>query len=600
MINAKEENNIVKFDMSRDRLVDFALEKIENKEYTDALSLLNKCVDFYGPDEEIFEAYADIFETLELYPKALDVWFSYLSMYGGESADVDEEIYEGLSVDFMNLGLEMEALVYYKKMLDAASSNPFRDDSERVADFEISGVIENRRPQFRLVTDEENDKTGDAISEGLHSLKMNDPEGAIRALSNAEKNSPLYLHAANLTCLSYVLGGDLDKGEKECEKILKEYPDDIQILSTLAAIYTEKGETEKSKEIALRLCEREDCSPDALYKIATVACENGLDEQAKEKFLLLEEKMPYDKTLLYFLAVSEFRTGDIEGAKAHLRRLLAFYPDSCVAKEQLRKIILYEDEAKKDSKLTPPFIPYIYRLSDEERRERTTYLKGLKPSDIENPESGQIEKIEEYFNWCFDEYDGQDVELQHFAVYYAVKRGCDEIIAKILIKREVSYLIKVFAFYRLILRNRSFEFDYLLGDMFMTLNFNKIKLGRTQRNNFLESAAHLISEKSLFDTELIEKISRATEDIYDYAVNNNGYENIPQEDLMCAILYRAREDGEDKGFLALLREFNADMDGVLRLLPPVSGDGRESDSDAIISELMNELMKSATEEDAQK
>ena len=109
-------------------------------------------------------------------------------------------------------------------------------------------------------------------------------------------------------------------------------------LSTLAAAHLEKGEREKSRELALRLCKTKTKDEEERFKIATVCCENGLHEEAYERFAELEKEMPFDGRMLYFKGVSAFESGKIKEAIQTFEDLCAVYPDAAVVEYYLKWI----------------------------------------------------------------------------------------------------------------------------------------------------------------------------------------------------------------------------------------------------------------------
>ncbi len=115
MTRAKEDKKVLQFDMSRDRLVNYALDKLDEGAFYDALSMLNKCVGMYGPDEEIYEAYVDCYEQLDMYGPAINVWYAYLDDYC-DSVD-QSDVYEGLAVNYVNAGMDAEGFFYFKKLI---------------------------------------------------------------------------------------------------------------------------------------------------------------------------------------------------------------------------------------------------------------------------------------------------------------------------------------------------------------------------------------------------------------------------------------------------------------------------------------------------
>lgn len=569
MKNAKEKNKIIRFTISRERLMDSALEKASGGEYIEALSLLHKCARLYGADDEVLETYADIYEEIEVFSQAINIWFSYLNEFGGKSYATDEEVYEGLAVNYLNLGFEMESLIYYKKMIDCANLNPEKKEGKRVEDLHISEYLKQKqKPTLRLVYPEAKADYADDINESVRLLKGNDLDGAIERLQRVDKESDAYLSAGNLLAICYVLKGELQKGYELCKEVLSRFPEDVQTISTLAAVYTEMGEYDKSRQLAQELCERKTDSTESIYKIATVACENGLDAKAVEKFRILEGRMPYDKNVLYFLAVGEYKISDYVNSRKHFYKLLNLYPEAGVARENLSKMLSYEEELQNGNAVDKPEIPYVYRVSQKERDFRVEFLKGLKKKYVEELDDEDTnDRILEYFNWCFDEFDGQDLDLQHFALSVAGKIGFDDFIQTQFLRYEVADVVKLGCVYDLVMRNKPCAFGFVIGNIYIRFRLIKIPLGRKHRKLFLRVAADLISRYMPFIRKSPLSIAKATQRVYDHAVKRRNMEAIDEASLKCAV-YLLSDLAKDKDNVSkTVTDFGADIFKVTELLP---------------------------------
>ena len=123
-----------------------------------------------------------------------------------------------------------------------------------------------------------------------------------------------------------IIADRCDEAEAECREILRRNPDDVQALTTLAAVKTEQKRAEDGREIALRLVRLNVSDPDDIYKIATVCCENGLHEQAYLMFCKLGGEFSYDTTVLYFKAISAYNCGRTEDSLAAFEKLLTINP----------------------------------------------------------------------------------------------------------------------------------------------------------------------------------------------------------------------------------------------------------------------------------
>ena len=114
-------------DLSTDRLLDIASRHLEAHNFLDALRMLNKNAELNGNDAESYMMYAEIFDDMGLYERSVNFWFKYIDCAeeGVEFADA----YEGLAVDFLNMGEKGIAAFYYNQLLletDAELTDSYR------------------------------------------------------------------------------------------------------------------------------------------------------------------------------------------------------------------------------------------------------------------------------------------------------------------------------------------------------------------------------------------------------------------------------------------------------------------------------------------
>ena len=153
-----------------------------------------------------------------------------------------------------------------------------------------------------------------------------------------------------MQAVAELLEGNHLVAEQLCEEVLEEKKEDIQTLSTLAAIYLEQGRTAESKALAERLVKMPTSSTEETYKVATVCCENAMHEEAYTLFAQLEEKMPYDGRMLYFKGVSAAKSGRLEIAEKTLDKFCTLYPDAAVGRYYLKEIRKMLDGGKDTTK----------------------------------------------------------------------------------------------------------------------------------------------------------------------------------------------------------------------------------------------------------
>ena len=108
------DSKVKKIDFSRRRIASLADKFYNEGDYLSALRFAYKEFDLYGGDAEVYARLADIYEGMGLQGTAVNWWFRFLDI--AEDADLPE-VYEGLAVNFLNMGNESQSAYYYNKLI---------------------------------------------------------------------------------------------------------------------------------------------------------------------------------------------------------------------------------------------------------------------------------------------------------------------------------------------------------------------------------------------------------------------------------------------------------------------------------------------------
>lgn len=520
------EQKVLKFDFSRRRLRERAEKYYDEGNYLSALRFTYKEMSIYGGDGDTYTMLSDIYENMELYTSAVNCWFRFMDNCSGEDLP---DIYEGLAVNYLNMGNEAQSAFYYNKLMD--SDDTLTEENKA----EIAGAFaRERRSDFRFVYPPRFADYSKETETGARALKNGDCKKAITILSGVEKGSPAYATAREMQAVAYLLSERADKAEKICKELVEENPFDVQALATLAAVYTEQGRNDESREIALRLCEIKDAAPDELYKIATVCCENNLHELALEKFFELEKSLPYDGNMLYFKSVAAYKSGRIRLAIDAMETLCTIYPDAAVAEYYLKAMRRRLDSPAGEPE---PEITYFYRVPKEEREKRCrTLVKIGKCARADAELFGALALREGYFRWCFDEMDGMEHDLQYLAVVVAEHARADEFIREILLDCAVSDVLKIELLRLLFVRNEDNGFGVVICNIYRDLRISRIRIARKRHKKFVEAYAKTASKFAVINDVYGRKLHDMTEKLYRSFQSRECWELADNsDDLACAI-----------------------------------------------------------------
>lgn len=550
------DEKVLKFDYSKGRLRERAEKYYDEGNYISALRFAHKEVSLYGGDGDTFTLLSDIYENMELYASAVNCWFRFMDNCAGSDLP---DIYEGLAVNYLNMGNEMQSAFYYNKLIDADTTLTLENKMEIVNAFALE-----KKSNLRFVYPPKFVDYSKETEAGSRALKRGDCQKAISHLSQVEKGSRSYATAREMQAVAYLLSENSAEAEKICLELIELNPDDIQALATLAAIYVEQGRHEESKEIAIKLCEREDVSPDEIYKIGTVCCENGMHEQALEKFTELEKVLPYDGNMLYFKAISAYKSGKTELAIQTLERLCTIYPDAAVADYYLKEMRRRLD----DPSLPEPETTYFYRIPQEEREMRCRALVKIGKYPKADAELfGALAFREGYFRWCFDEMDGMEHDLQYLALVVAAHAHVDEFIRDVLLDCEVSDVLKIELMRLLYARNEENCFGVVICNIYREIPVRRISIGTKRHKKFITAYSKTASKFSIIDEGYSLKIHMVTEKMYRLFTEKNCWELADNVDsLACAIYLMSglREIGRDAKTVA--PAFDADPETVRKIM----------------------------------
>ena len=536
-----KERKTKKIDFSHKRLGAQADKYYNEGRYLSALRLAYRQYELYGGDGDVYTRLADIYEGMGLHASANSWWYKFLDIASEEDLP---DIYEGLAVNYLNMGQDSASAYYYNRLIDVD------DQLSNESKMEIIGAFaKDKRAGFRFVYPPKIADYTKEVDYGSRALKAGDTKRAINILSRVEKGSKEYAEAKEMQAVAYLLDGDVQNAKDACQEILQENPDDIRTQATLAAVYLEEGKNEESLAIAWKLYAQKQDSVDDLYKVATVCCENGLHEQAYEKFCALEEKIPFEGRMLYFKAVSAYKCGRIEEAEKAFDMLCTVYPDAEVAKYYLKALRLRGEEDAPSMEE----INYFYHIPQAEREARCRYLVHMgRCSKDEAPIFGLIASHDRYFQWCFDEMDGTDHDLQYLAIVSAEHVGADDFLREIMLDADVADVLKVETLRLLYMRNEETEMGVVLCHIYRKLLLLPIKLGRKRRKKFLEAYAKVASKFVVVSDRHGLRIQQSAEKLYRALERYNALDLMDNsDDCACAI------------FLASgLKELGADVDKI--------------------------------------
>lgn len=546
------EKKTQKIDVSRGRIAKLADKYYNEGKYIPALRLAHRELQEFGGDPDVFARLCDIYEGMGLQGSAINYWFRFLDIAAEEDLP---DVYEGLAINFLGIGNERQSAYYYEKLIDADETIP----NEMKMDV-AQAFAQDKRAGYRFVYPPKLADYSREINSGSKALKAGDSKRAIEIFGQVAKGSKQYASAKEMQAVAYLLEGNPDEAEKACLELLEENPNEVKVLATLAAVYLEQGRTDESRALAEKLSALPLEDTDDLYKVATVCCENGLHEEAYQKFVELDKKMPYDGRMMYFRAVSAYNSGHLKECERAFDELCAIYPDAEVAKYYLRAVRDYIEKKESGEEVTPPELIYFYHLPQEEREERCRALIKLSASPSDEAQIfGLLALHDGYFQWCFDEMDGGDKDLQYLGLVTAAHVRADEFLQDVLLDFEVADVLKVEVLRMLIERNEDMDIGVVICSIYKCVPVHKIQIGRKRRKKFIEAYAKLASKFIVINEGYSIKIKKAAERLYRALEKYEALDLIDNtDDCACALYLMAgiHDLGKDTAWVAAAFEAN--------------------------------------------
>lgn len=550
---------VKKIDFSAKRLSSLAEKYYSEGKYVPALHFTYRELEEYGESDKLYFRLCDIYENMGLNSSAVNWWFKILD---GCSEDDLPDVYEGLAVNYLNMGKDAQSAYYYNCLIETDDQIP------EEMKYEIAEAFsEKKKSPLKISYPPELADYSEEMDKAARALKKGDCKGALLYLNKVQKGSKEYSSATEMKALALLLSGEIVSARELCEETLETEPDNVRILSTLGAAYLEEGKTEKSRAIALRLSTLKTQDEDELYKIATVCCENGLHAEAYERFVELGKISPHDGKILYFKGVSAYNSGNIDGAIEAFDTLCTVYPDAAVVEFYLKELREYRESLQKGEPTEKPELTYFYQLPQEERESRTQMLiEVMKSPRAEAEILGVFAETGGLFRWAFDELDGMDHDLQYLAIMAAAHARADAFLREISLDNEVLDLLKLELLRAIFERNESAEWGIVVGHVYRRIRVLPIKIGRKSRKKFISAYARTASKFVVVNDRNAEKLKATAEELYRALEKYDCFEQAQNvDDCSCAIylLAELKELGGNVERAALAFDANADRVRVL-------------------------------------
>ena len=489
-------------DYSDDRLLGLSASLIDEHNYIGALKILNKNAEINYNDADSYRLYAEIFDDIGLPERSINSWFRCLD---NEPEDVSEP-FEGLAVGYMSLDNDNVAAYYYNKLL--AETEDMSHETRREI---VDRFFRKKNDPLKMAYPTNIADYSDQIERGLKLMNEREYDKAVEQFEEVAEDNPRYFAARNYIAMCRIIDSKCEEAEAECLAILQKKPDDVQALSTLAAVKSEQHLAEEGAALARKLLSLNVTEPDDIYKIATVCCENNMHAEAYDMFCKLEGELKYDTTVLYFKAISAYNCGNFSASYDAFDTLLTIEPNAVVAR------YYYNLARENERNGIEETLGYFYRLPQEMREESLVSLTRV--CQLSSRASAKAAKEDSLLNcikWVFDELESyDDNHLQFVAVICAVRGRHDDYLRELLLDAFIADGVKMTALQELCLRNQDNQFGIVLCNIYNCVDIYELHIGRTKRKNFVMAYALLVSRFGVLDEDYSARFCGAAERLYE-------------------------------------------------------------------------------------
>lgn len=199
-----------------------------------------------------------------------------------------------------------------RKMHDTASLMP---GNAMTIDFlpgeSLRGLRSHDIPEETIVAMYMNNKAVEALAEGR-------PNDAYAWAREAVFQNPAYLGSHNTLGVVYMRRGDLAQSARVFGYLLERDPANARAMSNLAQVFARQGRHAESAALLQRLAQIEPVAPFHYFHLGLAAMEQQNFKEARDLFAQEIARAHYHAESHYWLALANFKLGDIEPARKHL------------------------------------------------------------------------------------------------------------------------------------------------------------------------------------------------------------------------------------------------------------------------------------------
>lgn len=323
-------SNVVSFSCTCEYLVKRAARHRRAGRYDEAMALLWKARNQFGPSDELLMEMAEVYEAIGCEAEASQAYLRLVRLGGKYKA---QALFR-LSVNAAQHGDLQRSISYYDHLRDLQS----REDSLRgIASEmveELGKQLQHESGHSRSLSAKRHARALERRSAAL--LQAGKAVAAERAMAHSLRLKPTARGYTMLSCCQLILGR-MDNAVKSAEKAHEMAPGNVQALCVLADAYMAAGDTDRMRRTiylaALRARRVDDLLSAAVE--SAKAGEDALTIRLTGRVLKLE---PFHTRAMMMRACAHINCSRFEEAKRLLGRLCGLLPEDSVSESYYRAL----------------------------------------------------------------------------------------------------------------------------------------------------------------------------------------------------------------------------------------------------------------------
>ncbi len=387
---------VIPFDQNAEFFHRKARKFIENNNYINALTYYRKAVEKEPDNIDYLLDLSEVFAEMGYYNESNKILYYIISK---DPSAVD--CYFGIGCNFLGLHDFDKAQECFEIYVDISNNGVYIDEA-----LDIIEILKNQEyysEKYSSLDPIEERMFNDAVK-GKDLLDKGDYKKAVKVLEKIASKEPVLTFVRNNLAIAYYCTNNIDKAIDQCNRVLKNNPNNIHANCNIALFLHEKGEIDESKQYVQKILKLKSDDPEELQKIAVTLCELKYHSEANKMLKILLRYKPYDLKVLHYMGVSCFNLNRFKAALSYWNKINKIEPNNHLSAFYKRHVKSVMNGEKKFKELLYNFqVPYDEVLRRIREIEETLKL----PKSTLKDKWEREDTLLHLFNWSLELNDDQ-------------------------------------------------------------------------------------------------------------------------------------------------------------------------------------------------